>query len=279
MKVEELSRKVDKLRSWYHSISLPCEDGTLVTPGEPYDFTWNMIRKSRWHIDYAGKKVLDLATFDGMWAFEAEQLGASLVVATDCNWESIKRFMLAREVLKSNVYSFFNVPVHELVKRLDSYLIGCNVRWKRHHDLAEPDIVISDTKFDIVQHMGLLYHLPDPMLSLFQARSLIKDRGKLLVETGYWVTQDTELSAMVFNPHPDWRVYNDVTTWWAPTIKCLDEMLIASCFQPMAETREHYEDGKTGRVSLVAEAVPLKDCDPFRVWELQNTYRTPGLEL
>jgi hypothetical protein len=39
--------------------------------------------------------------------------------------------------------------------------------------------------FDIVQHLGVLYHLPNPMLSLAQCRSVPKESGSLLLEMAF----------------------------------------------------------------------------------------------
>lgn len=41
---------------------------------------------------------------------------------------------------------------------------------------------IRKNQFDIVQHLGLLYHVRDPLLTLSQARSVIKTGGYLLFE-------------------------------------------------------------------------------------------------
>lgn len=85
MDAEELRRKVASFRFWYHKIDL---GHGVVNPGQPFDAVWDMIRQSRAALDYKEKSVLDIASFDGMWAFEAEKLGASTVVATDCYYET-----------------------------------------------------------------------------------------------------------------------------------------------------------------------------------------------
>src|SRR5262245_23663151 len=104
----------------------------------------------------------------------------------------------------------------------------------------------ADSLFDIVQHLGLLYHLRDPLLSLSQARSVLRQGGHLLIETA--VVAEETASYMLFNgvPPDTARIYEDVTTWWAPTIRCLREMLRASLFAPLDETLHltpRYEQG------------------------------------
>ena len=99
---EEISR-----RKWYRSMDL---GNGVTTPGVPYDSTWNNTRKARSAINYAQKAVLDLGSWDGMWAFETEMLGASLVVATDClnYWQlpdhhGVNNLILVREAIFSQV--------------------------------------------------------------------------------------------------------------------------------------------------------------------------------
>jgi len=97
---EEIVKIKNMLKSdftyWYHKIDL---GNGIVTPGFNYDPLWDNIRKVRSRIDYQGKTVLDIASFDGLWAFEAEHLGAKTVVATDCLYRTFKNFMFCRDIL------------------------------------------------------------------------------------------------------------------------------------------------------------------------------------
>ena len=64
-----------------------------------------------------------------------------------------------------------------------------------------------DRFFDVIQHLGLLYHLRDPMLSLSQSRSCLRTGGHILIETGAVVNTDS--SFMLFNnvPPEKQRIY------------------------------------------------------------------------
>lgn len=63
---------------WWHSIDL---GGGVVTPGRKGDATY----MARLRVpDLHGKSVLDIGTWDGFYAFEAERRGAARVVALDC---------------------------------------------------------------------------------------------------------------------------------------------------------------------------------------------------
>jgi tRNA (mo5U34)-methyltransferase len=269
---EQLRAEIQKFRFWYHKIDLG--EG-VVTPGLDFDHIWENIRKSRNLIDYKNKIVLDIGSWDGMWAFEAEKLGAKIVIATDCRYDAYENFLFCKEILGSKVMPFYNVSPYFLI---DQLVVFFQENWEEH----EP----NERLFDIVQHLGLLYHLRDPLLTLSQARSCIRTGGYLLIETAAVINDES--SFMLFNgiPPQEQRIYPDVTTWWAPTITCLKEMLRASLFEPDEKTIciLHREPLKTerhiiSRVSLVAQAISPESIDPLFYRELARTYRNPGLAL
>ncbi|HEY6772258.1 MAG TPA: DUF1698 domain-containing protein [Solirubrobacterales bacterium] len=262
--------------NWYHSIDLG--DGIVTPGGKEFEPVWANIREARRQVDYDGKTVLDLGSMEGMWAFEAEQLGAETVLATDCYYEEdgplgnpLERFLLCRAVLDSKVLPYYNVSPYRLSERLDLFL------HERH-----PDRPPAERRFDIVQHLGLLYHLRDPLLSLSQSRSVINLGGLLLIETA--VVADDEASYMLFNGlPPDQRIYQSATTWWAPTIECLHEILLASLFRPLPDSMsvtEPYREREhmLQRAALVCEAVGEDAVPPGYYRELTRVYRNPGLE-
>ena len=228
-------------RRWYHRMDL---GNGITTPGHPWEWLWETTRRARSAIDYKNKTVLDLGSWDGMWAFEAEMLGAALAVATDCmnTWQSpwhqgMNNLLLVREAIFSRVVPLFNVSPYALRERLDNVLFS--------HPLLK-------NEFDIVQHLGLLYHLRDPLFSLAQARSVLKNGGTLLLETavspGDSVTMQFNSGAGAF--------YDDFTTWWAPTLPCLREMLRLSFFEPEESSINRAADpNSVFRIALRARAV------------------------
>ena len=238
--IERLQREI-AARSWYHRIDM---GNGLHTPGRPYDPLWDAIRACREGIDYRGRSVLDLASWDGLWAFEAEARGASPVIATDCAnlWHGpahagMDNLMFVREVLDSRVIPLWNVPPYELTSNLAPIIY------------SNPATVGG---VDVVQHLGLLYHLRDPMRSLAQARAVLKTGGRLLLETAVY---RSDTCAMFFNR--DWKdLYEDTSTWWAPTLSCLLEMLRTSLFDVDEGSIRHVDTGheKVGRLALSATA-------------------------
>lgn len=292
MTSDELRKKVAKFHFWYHKIDI---GQGVVTPGLDFDHIWDNIRKTRKHIDYKGKKVLDIGSWDGMWAFEAERLGAENVIATDCHWDTntYEKFLFVRNVLGSKVMPYFNISPYDLWNRLDVYLQE-NMQTQKPYSRL----------FDIVQHLGFLYHVRDPLLTLSQSRSVLQTGGYLMIETAAVI--DENASFMVFNgvppekSDPVGRIYNDRTTWWAPTIPCLKEMLKATLFDPIEETihiiqrdigdsvakkikekfKRYFPTDKGFRISrvcLVARAVGAEDISDEYFRELSRTYRNPGL--
>ena len=75
-----LERAVASLPNWIHTIEVG--DG-VWTPGHWPKESQRHVREALDAIDFDGRKVLDIGTLDGLWAFEAEQRGASQVYATD----------------------------------------------------------------------------------------------------------------------------------------------------------------------------------------------------
>ena len=206
----EIEQRIEELKPWYHKIDL---GGGIVTPGFDFDEQWVLTRSVMDNIDYRGKKVLDLASWDGYWAFRAERKGAELVVSSDARLNGFRNLLYAREVLKSDIIPMCNVPVQELPSRLST--------------IGLPE------KFDIIHHLGLLYHLRDPLLSITQARKVIADDGIMMLETAF--IDDDENSYMAFNGvEGNYHFYGPSDTW-APTRLCLKEMLIRSLFEPVHE--------------------------------------------
>lgn len=280
--MSDTSARVASRRYWYHKIQLP--DGT-VTPGMDLEPIWNNIRGVRDRENYQSKRVLDIASFDGLWAFEAEAQGAAEVIATDCLYNTLGNLLLIREILGSQVVPYYNVSPYNLTDRLDVY-------FEENYDADGQ----NQRRFDIVQHLGLLYHLRDPLWSLSQARSVLRTGGRLLLE-GEVILDRTD-SSLVFNGLPNTsRIRDNVTVWWSPTLPCLHEMLRASFFEPDLSTESVIEFDvpvstpgqlgafdetshlRRGRVALWATAI--EPGTPVTKWEREmlRTFRNPGLSL
>jgi tRNA (mo5U34)-methyltransferase len=233
---------------WYHKINL---GNGLITPGRDYDDNWELVRSVRKDLDYRNKRVLDIASWDGMWSFEAEQLGAEFVVATDWQYGPLEPFLACKRILNSKVVPCYNCSIYNLRERLDPIIYPGSSHG------------IEAQLFDIVQNLGLLYHLRDPLYALSVTRSLLKTGGKALIETAAVLEDDR--SYMIINGYPGKpRIYDDESTWWAMTLPCLREALTASLLRAVESTIQvlpgsENEGRMIGRVALVAEALHPED--------------------
>ena len=196
---------------WYHTIDL---GHGVVTPGRvdhraqlPY---------YRLPASLAGKRVLDVGTFDGFWAFEFERRGAEVValdVATWADWDLPQRtlphaadlglghemgrgFALAHEVLGSKVQR-----VEGTIYDLDPAVHG---------------------EFDLVFISDLLVHLRCPQRALECAASVC--RGEMVVADVF----DPRLEGLADLPFAQYTAPGE--TWWLPNVKTLNAMMsVAGC--------------------------------------------------
>ena len=127
-------------------------------------------------LDVQNKRVLDIATNDGFFAFWAEQNGASEVVAIDVDtfdamewghdgapegWDKLQQ--------QDKASAFW---MHH--KKLKSRVIK---KTKSVNELTVED----DGMFDVVINYGLLYHMRDPLHSLDVCRKITQ--GMMALET------------------------------------------------------------------------------------------------
>jgi tRNA (mo5U34)-methyltransferase len=192
-----LQERVDALR-WYHTIDL---GGGVVTKG--VDDTPVRLTQAHLPASFSGQSVLDIGAWDGFWSFEAERRGAARVVATDYYaWRGVgwgtgqgkAGFELARQALGSRVE---DVEVDVL-------------------DLS-PDTIGT---FDTVFFLGVLYHLPNPLLALQRVAAMTK--GRLILET---VVDMVGFGRPAAAFYPDRELNGDPTNWWGPNAAAVHGML------------------------------------------------------
>jgi tRNA (mo5U34)-methyltransferase len=151
----------------------------------------------------SGRSVLDVGAWDGFFSFEAERRGAARVVASDYySWHGTgwgtgqgkAGFELAREALDSGV-SDVDVDVLDL----------------------SPERVGT---FDVVLFLGVLYHLPNPLLALERVASVTGDL--LILET---VVDLVGLKRPAAAFYPGRELNDDPTNWWGPNPAAVEGML------------------------------------------------------
>lgn len=220
-----LRERVEALPLWYHTIDL---GGGVVTPGW---FDLRPIVDAMPWPDVAGKRCLDVGTWDGFLAFELERRGASEVVATDIedhaswDWPAVLRargtehleslagpergggFAIAKEALGSSVR-------RELISVYD----------------LSPERLGT---FDVVVCGSLMLHLRDPMGALESIASVCAGRFLSAEQI------DLRLSTLhrrtpVAVVRPD-----DVLQWWSLNAAAHVRMLEAAGFEAERSTRPY----------------------------------------
>jgi tRNA (mo5U34)-methyltransferase len=207
----DLQAEVDRY-SWAQSIDL---GNGVVTKGIFGNGRPNpIILRAFDDIQFAGKKVLEIGCWDGMWSFEAEKRGASLVYATDLvtqrPFADQPTFQTAHRILNSKVIYNPAVSVYDVD--------GLGVR-----------------DFDVVIYCGVYYHLKDPLRAFCKLRNVTKTGGTIFVE-GEAIYGPADPFARFY--YRTW-LSKDASNWWVPTIPCLREWVECNFF---ASKREYAFD-------------------------------------
>lgn len=183
---------------WWHKIKL--DDEGTVTPGIcPHGTGTDIETRFGLPKDMKGMKVLDVGTWDGLFAFEAEKRGAqvhAIDIYQKCagqKSEAIRAnrpFQFAKEQLKSDVrFSFENL---ESFTSNDAYPF----------------------KYDYIFYFGVMYHVENPLGAVKQLIRSTKSGGIILVETAICNHEEEPLLAYrpghqndktnIFYPNPKW---------------------------------------------------------------------------
>lgn len=249
-----IREEVEQLR-WVHTIDL---GNGIVMPGE-----WPpnpLILAAFSDTDFVGKKVLDIGSWDGLWAFEAEKRGASEVYATDCisqRWGTASTFDLAHKALHSKSHYDPNISVYD-IERLGVH------------------------EFNVVIFCGIYYHLRDPLQAFSRLRQVMAEGGLIIVEGD--VIYDADDAYAKFFYRNIWK--KDPSNWWIPTIPCLRGWIESSYFEickeypvkspssqkfsiGLANIFNAHTEPKVGRYVITARAVKRND----------NKYSYPDPEL
>jgi tRNA (mo5U34)-methyltransferase len=156
---------VKEVPFWFHTFALNRAAG-IYTPGVARDHRY---RVSTLPSDFGGMSVLDVGTFDGFYAFLAEDRGADRVVAIDN--EQYRLWVASRWGVELAGGEGFRT-IHRL---LDS-----GVEYRRM-DAFELDR--SDERFDVVYCFGILHRVENPLGLLRVLRGRTASGGTVLVET------------------------------------------------------------------------------------------------
>ena len=178
-----MSAREEMERQW-QTIEMP--DGSVI-PGTQ-DYRGPKGDRFLLPADLTGKSVLDLGTWNGFWAIEAQKRGA-LAVAAD-RWDPLLE--VARAPLEA-----WGIPYE----------------WSGDLDYPLERFWAGGT-FDFVLFYGILYHLKNPVMGLMNATFCCKPGGTVIVESvvNKWDTS-TPLLRVVDAP-----VSGDPSVYFMPNI-------------------------------------------------------------
>jgi tRNA (mo5U34)-methyltransferase len=206
MTATHIEAEIAGVPAWYHQMELA---PGIVTPG--INDSASALRALGLPDDLSGRRVLDIGTRDGFFAFECERRGAE-VMAVDAAPIEQTGFAVARRLLGSHV-QYQQRSIWELSRQ-------------------------ADGTFDLVLCLGLLYHLRDPLAALDLVRSLCTNA--LFLETaildpgasdvfngiGQWSASVPDFDRTPLMQFlPGHVANNDPTNFWLPNAACLRAML------------------------------------------------------
>lgn len=236
---------VDEIRFWYHAIDVA---PGVTTPGL-FDAR-PVVPRLPWP-DVAGKRCLDVGTYDGFFAFEMERRGAAEVVAVDVpdkreyDWPLGAGPDTAGGVLPLENGQGFAVAAK---------LLGSAAQWKpvSIYDLS-PDTV---GEFDVVVCSSLLVHLRDPVRALQAVASVCRGSFLSCEVVDLWLTL---LGRRLPLARFDGR--GSDCQWWTPNSVAHYRMLQAAGFvvdeaaRPVTIPFMHHQPKPAGLRSRVEDRV------------------------
>jgi tRNA (mo5U34)-methyltransferase len=204
-----LRERIDEL-SWYHTQE-PAPG--VITPGM-FDLR-DQVHHYGLPDDLSGKRVLDVGTFEGFWAFELERRGAQ-VTALDIDriqqldWPP--RMRPPEDGERGEGFRLIRDAIGSSVER-----VGLSI-----YD-ATPD-ALGGT-FDLVFCGSVLIHLRDPMLALERMVSLCD--GRLILAEEY----SRRFDRLPFKNLVEFRGESASMVWWRPSSRAWVAMVRCAGFE------------------------------------------------
>jgi tRNA (mo5U34)-methyltransferase len=210
---------------WYHTLDL---GGGVVTPG--WFDTREVAATLPWP-DLAGKRCLDVGTFDGFWAFEMERRGAAEVMAVDLldperwDWPVVSPPEAIVEVGKRKAGGRgFEIAKEALGSKVERSATSV-------YDLDPGDV----GTFDFVYVGSLLLHLRDPVRALERVRAVAGGDGGGGAVGEVLVVDAVDLWLTTLHPRRPMATLDGRGRpwWWKPNVAGLVRMVEAAGMEPL----------------------------------------------
>jgi tRNA (mo5U34)-methyltransferase len=207
-------KRVSSTTDWYHSIDL---GHGIVTPGY-FDHRPDL-HLYRLPANVEGKRVLDVATFDGFWAFEFEKRGATEVIAMDIGTLNERdmppgiRAQSSKETLMKETGTGFHIA---------SDILGSKVKRKilNVYDLSPEKVGM----FDIVFCSDLLLHLMNPVRALQNIRSVVSGYAYIVDIYGPELGENDGSTVI------EYLGAQKKLTWWRFSLGSMKQMILDAGF-------------------------------------------------
>ncbi|MEO7667487.1 MAG: methyltransferase domain-containing protein, partial [Dehalococcoidia bacterium] len=216
VEAKEIADRVKQIE-WYHVIELP---HGIVTPGRADHRT----QKHLYGLpeDMSGMRVLDVATFDGFWAFEMERRGADVTAVDIGRWSQADIPLRWKERLTAEEDTVTGAGF-----RLAKELLGSRVERREMsvYDLNPKEL----GQFDLVMLSDLLLHIRDPQHALEKLWAVVKNPGGHAIIAEPYSPELEDVKGMALT---QWIGY-DKFVWQIPSTATLRSQLHQAGFEPV----------------------------------------------
>lgn len=208
---DDLASRIQSF-DWYHTIELP---GGVVTEGV-YDHR-PLVPYYALPEDLSGRSVLDVATFDGFWAFEFEKRGADVVAVdlprlTEIDFPQPIRDKMLETGMDRAMGKGFGLAAEALGSSVER-------KWMNIYEIG-PEL----GSFDVVHVADVLLHLERPLEALRAIRSVTRGEARI-VDVFDPALANPEGRKLVHYLGGWWTV-----VWWIPSLDTLAQMVIDAGF-------------------------------------------------
>jgi tRNA (mo5U34)-methyltransferase len=215
---EDLAAAVGKI-PWYHTIELP---GGISTPGY-YDHR-QLAPKYGIPDDLHAKRVLDIGTWDGFWAFEFERRGADVTAVDLDRLTQVDLPPPIRQAVNDAKLDQTYGSGFEIARRA----LGSKVK-RIPGSVYELDPAKLGT-FDLVHFADVALHLERPLEAFRRIRSVT--HGSAMIVDAFHHDLDADPDRRLVEYLGGW---SDVT-WWIPSLNTFAQMVLDAGF---ADVRVH----------------------------------------
>jgi len=185
----------------------PWRKGPLELGGVYVDSEWRSDWKWRRispHIELAGERVLDIGCGNGYFGWRMLAQGARLVVGVDPTLVFVMQWLACKHFCRS----------------APNYVLPLGIE----------DLPPGPAGFDTVFSMGVLYHRRDPLEHLQQLRGLLREGGRLVLET--LVLPETQSGEVLV---PEERYARMRNVWAVPATDRLEQWLVEAGFRDIQQ--------------------------------------------